>query len=83
LTLLLPEQGGYDAQKGGPAMIELSDQQRQELEGPEPARARDPLTNETYVLVRADVYEKVRRIIAEINERADWDDPAFDVYDNA
>jgi hypothetical protein len=64
-------------------MIELTPEQRQQLHGPEPARARDPQTNETYVLVRAEVYEQVRQIIAEINERADWDDPAFNVYDEA
>ena len=33
------------------------------------------------VLLRKDVYERVQRIVREINERADWDDPAFDVYD--
>jgi hypothetical protein len=27
------------------------------------------------------VYERVRRIVREVSERADWDDPAFDVYD--
>jgi hypothetical protein len=62
-------------------MIELTQQQRQELEGAEPARARDPQTNETYVLIRLEVYERLRGIIADINERADWDDPAFSVYD--
>jgi hypothetical protein len=40
-----------------------------------------PRTQETFVLVRQDVYERVRAIIADINERADWDDPAFDVYE--
>ncbi len=33
------------------AMIELTPEQRQELDAPGPARARDPQTNETYVLV--------------------------------
>jgi hypothetical protein len=44
-------------------MIELTAEQRQELEGPEPARARDPHTNETYVLVRADAYERLRAVL--------------------
>jgi hypothetical protein len=44
-------------------MIELTEQQRQELHGSEPARARDPQTNETYVLVRADLYERLRTIL--------------------
>jgi len=64
-------------------MIEPTDKQRIELEGPEPARARDPQTKATYVLIRAEVYEQVRALIADINERADWNDPAFDVYDKA
>jgi hypothetical protein len=64
-------------------MIELNEEQRRELQGPEPPRARDPQTNETYVLIREAVYERVGQIIAEVNERADWDDPAFNVYDEA
>jgi hypothetical protein len=44
-------------------MIELTAEQRLELEGPEPARARDPLTNETYVLVRADAYDRLRAVL--------------------
>ncbi len=44
-------------------MIELTEQQRQELLGREPARVRDPQTNETYVLVRADLYERLRAIL--------------------
>jgi hypothetical protein len=42
---------------------------------------RDPATNEVYVLLRKEVYEGVQRIVREVNERADWDDPAFDVCD--
>jgi hypothetical protein len=45
------------------SMIELTGEQRQELDGPVPARARDPQTNETYVLVRADVYERLRSVL--------------------
>jgi hypothetical protein len=45
------------------SMIELTAEQRQELDGPPPARARDPQTNETYVLVRADVYERLRTVL--------------------
>ena len=62
-------------------MIELTQQQRQELNGPEPLRLRDPDTNETYVLVRADVYERMRAIIDGYTKRAGWDDPALDVYE--
>ena len=62
-------------------MIELTEQQRGELDNPQPAEVRDPKTNEVYVLLRKDVYDRVRRIVGAVNERADWDDPAFDVYD--
>lgn len=62
-------------------MIELTEQQRAELEKRQPVELLDPNTNEVYVLLRKDVYERVRRIVQEVNERADWDDPAFDVYD--
>ncbi len=62
-------------------MIELTDQQRAELEKQQPVEVRDPKTNEVYVLVRKAVYERVRSLVREVNERADWDDPAFDVYD--
>jgi hypothetical protein len=62
-------------------MIELTDQQRSELEKPQPIEVRDPKTNEIYVLIRKDLYERVRSLMREINERADWDDPAFDVYE--
>jgi hypothetical protein len=62
-------------------MIELTEQQRAELAKRQPVELRDPNTNEVYVLLRKDVYERVHRLVQEVNERADWDDPAFDVYD--
>ncbi|MCI0460557.1 MAG: hypothetical protein L0Z62_26685 [Gemmataceae bacterium] len=62
-------------------MIELTEQQRAELDQRQPVEVRDPKTNEVYVLLRKDVYERVQRLVREVNERADWDDPAFDVYD--
>ncbi len=62
-------------------MIELSEEQRRELDEPGPARARDPRTSQTYVLVRADVYERMRAFLDGYTRRAGWDDPAMDVYD--
>ena len=62
-------------------MIELTEEQRRELDGPEPACVRDPATNETYVLVRAGVYERMRAIIDGITRRAGWDDPKLDEYE--
>ena len=38
-------------------MIELTEEQQRELEKAEPAKLRDPRADETYVLVRADLYE--------------------------
>jgi hypothetical protein len=63
-------------------MIDLTDEQRQELEKPDTARLRDPKTNETYVLVRADLYERMRAIIDGYTRRAGWDDPKLDVYES-
>ena len=62
-------------------MIELTTEQRQELDGPALATAHDPQTDQTYVLVRADVYEKMRVIIDGISRRAGWDDPKMDDYE--
>ncbi len=43
-------------------MIELTEQQRQELSHPEP-RVLDPVTQQTYVLVPLDVYERLRELL--------------------
>jgi hypothetical protein len=78
-------------------MIELTDIQRRELEGAGPALARDPETNETYVLIRAALYERLKALLYDDSEfplneayplvdemaaKAGWDDPAMDVYDD-
>jgi hypothetical protein len=44
-------------------MIELTEQQRLELTGPEPV-AIDPKTQETYVLVRKEAYDRIKRLLA-------------------
>jgi hypothetical protein len=44
-------------------MIELTEQQRQQLHGPEPL-AIDPVTRDTYVLVRREVYERLKSLLA-------------------
>jgi hypothetical protein len=62
-------------------MIELTPEQRQELDRPEPTKVHDPQTNEVYVLVRVDVYERMRAIIDGYTRRAGWDDPEMDIYD--
>jgi hypothetical protein len=62
-------------------MIELTEEQRRELDTVGPVRARDPKTNETFILVRADVYERMRAFIDGYARRAGWDDPEMDIYD--
>jgi hypothetical protein len=62
-------------------MIELTAEQQRELDSAQPACAHDPRTDETYVLVRADVYERMRAIIDGYTRRAGWDDPELDVYE--
>lgn len=62
-------------------MIELTEEQQRELNGSEPVRARDPRTNDTYVLVPTAVYERMRAIIDGYTRRAGWDDPELDVYE--
>src|SRR5262249_4188455 len=44
-------------------MIELSPEQRQVLAGPGPAHILDPETNQTYVLIRAELYERLRPLL--------------------
>jgi hypothetical protein len=62
-------------------MIELTDQQRHEMNGESPPRVHDPKSNVTYVLVRADVYEKMRQFMDGVTKRAGWDDPKLDEYE--
>jgi hypothetical protein len=52
-----------------------------ELDGSEFARAHDPQTDQTYILVRLGVYEKMRASIDGISRRAGWDDPRMDDYE--
>jgi hypothetical protein len=51
----------YDIRKEA-VMIELTEQQMQALENPEatPPRIVNPRTNETFVLLRVDEYERLR-----------------------
>jgi hypothetical protein len=49
------------------AMIELTGDQRQELQQPEPT-VIDTATNEAYVLVRKEVYDRMKALLAEDEE---------------
>jgi len=75
-------------------MIELTEQEQHALDlGPKPVRLIDPRTNSAYVLLPADVYERVRDLleddvdmkdVAVLVARAmaedDTNDPTLDFY---
>jgi hypothetical protein len=62
-------------------MLELTEAQRQALAGETCLRLRDPETNATYVLVKEDVFERMRQIVDGFTRSAGWDDPELDVYE--
>ncbi len=58
-------------------MIELRDDQLQKINGPEqPPVAFDPRTGQEYLLIRREIYEKVRGILKSFGRA--WDSPADD-----
>jgi hypothetical protein len=63
-------------------MIELNEEQLKVLDAraEEPPAVIDPRNRETFVLVRREVYEQMRLWMESFN-RAGWDDPALDVYE--
>jgi hypothetical protein len=93
---LTGEQLGVTLSEKETKMIELTPEQRQELEQANEVRLSDPETGLDYVLLRAEVYERLKQhyddsdwtpeeqmqLLAESGKRAGWDDPAMDVYDN-
>jgi hypothetical protein len=74
-------------------VIELTHEQRRELEGADVPRVVDPETHQRYVLIREDVYERLKGLIGSdfhpreayaAIDRAfaeGWDDPRMDDYD--
>jgi hypothetical protein len=79
--------------------MELTEEQRQKIReaNAESIVLTDPETKQEYVLLRADVYERLtclvyadsppteeekRRQLAESGKRAGWEDPEMDVYDD-
>jgi len=77
-------------------MIELTVEQRQELIASEPI-AIDPSTKNTYVLVRKNVYDRMKGLLYDSDEWTDdelrlllarsaaangWNEPAMDDYDD-
>jgi hypothetical protein len=72
------------------AMIVLTEEQRKELATPEPL-ARDPQTNELYVLVKIDQYRRIKALLHdelpdagvlmnEVMASDDANDPYLDSY---
>ena len=58
-------------------MIELREDQLPALSAPEqPPVALDPRTGQEYLLIRREVYEKVRKILKPLGRA--WDNPADD-----
>jgi hypothetical protein len=81
------------------AMLELTEQQRRELRESNGREIRvcDPDSHKEYVLLNAEVYERLKhllyddsewtpeeqlQVLAESGKRAGWDDPEMAVYDN-
>ncbi|NOT59509.1 MAG: hypothetical protein HOP19_04700 [Acidobacteria bacterium] len=79
-------------------MIELTIEQRQAVaqQAESPLRALDPDTFTTYILVREELYNRIRNLVdktenleflngmhpevMEVFGREGWDDPAMDIY---
>jgi hypothetical protein len=63
--------------------IPLTEEQQRALDAPgdEPVRLVDPRTNETYVLVKAEVFDRMRQVVDGFTRAAGWDDPELDVYE--
>jgi len=76
--------------------IQLTNEQWAEMQADEaPVRVSDPAHRSTFVLVRAEVYERFKSLfeadpvteqerlfqLQQFGKRAGWDDPAMDVYD--
>jgi hypothetical protein len=63
-------------------MIELTPEQAQALEagGDALPQVTNPRTGKTFVLVPREVYEVMQKWMSSFN-RAGWDDPALDVYE--
>jgi hypothetical protein len=58
-------------------MIELTPEQTRTLDAPpQPAVAIDPITGQEYLLIRREIYDKVRLILKPLGRN--WDGPADD-----
>jgi hypothetical protein len=77
-------------------MVELSIEQHEAIVsgGKEPVRAYDPATNHEYVILRAELFDRVKSLLLDDDwaqdaytaampalAREGWDDPRMSVYD--
>jgi hypothetical protein len=77
-------------------MIELSEEQRRQLENGQAVDVTDPRTAQRYVVLRKDVYERVRRLLYDDSEWTEdelrlrlaqsardngWEEAGMDAYD--
>jgi hypothetical protein len=62
-------------------MIDLTDEQARALDNQaeKPPRFRHPRTQETFVLIRQDVYELIGKVLGPYDRV--WNDPELDVYE--
>ncbi len=76
-------------------MATLTPEQRQEIQkaGEEPVRLADPETQTEYVILKADVYDRIRALAdltraayplaMKVFGRDGWDDPQMDEYNGS
>lgn len=77
-------------------MIELSEEQRQQLESGRAVDVSDPETSQRYVILKKDVFERVRGLLFDDSDWTEeelrlmlalsakdngWEEPGMDVYD--
>jgi hypothetical protein len=78
-------------------MIELTEEQRRVVAAEENPTIVDPQTRESYVLVRKDMFDRIKRLLYDDSEMSHddlrlllacsskengWDEPGMDEYDN-
>jgi hypothetical protein len=78
-------------------MIELTQQQWQAVHEQSEVRLIDPQTNEAFVLIRAEAYDRLKQLLYDDSEfsteeafpllnemlgKEGWDDPAMDIYND-
>jgi hypothetical protein len=77
-------------------VIELTEDQRLQLEDGRAVAVSDPITTQCYVILKKDVYERVRRLLYDDSDSTEdelrlmlarsakdngWDEPGMEAYD--